>query len=74
MAETNLTCTNADNRVSWNPGFWVAASPGLEGRRAPRADQDARRAERVHIIAAADPDGRRSVGLRSDAENYPYHF
>ena len=49
--------------------FWAWISP-----HAGRVDQDARRAEHVRIIAAADPDGQRIVGLRSDAESHHYHF
>jgi hypothetical protein len=49
--------------------FWAWISPHSD-----RADEDARRAENVRIIAAADPDGQRLVGLRSDAEGHHYHF
>lgn len=49
--------------------FLVWVSP-----HADRADDDARRAEHVRVIAATDPDGQRVVGIRSDAESHHYHY
>lgn len=49
--------------------FWVWISP-----HASRGDTDTGRPENVRVIAAADPDGQRIVGLRSDAESHHYHY
>lgn len=48
--------------------FWVWISPH------GTAENRNSRAENVRIIAAADPDGQRLVGIRSDAESHHFHY